>query len=181
MEMFIKPKELVKNSEYQSQKDRVLETLTPDMIEKPLLNLVNGFNSLPQCFTLQCCYGHFLYKGQNNPNSIEPLPINSAITSVEYRIAYIALCIENSDLGRMLLNNLKAIPSIDSSNIQFGCANWFWKRQVNSYALQVEPERYKDKDRVTLDFGEALKIEKVKNKFFKQLELLLAKTPITPG
>lgn len=181
METFTKPKELVENLEFQSQKDRVLKTLSPDMIEKPLLNLVNGFNSLPHCFTLQCCYGHFIYEDQSNPNNIEPLPVTTEIIGVEYRIAYIAFCIECSYLGKKLIDSLRSVPSIDPSNIQFGCANWFWNRQVNSYALQVEPQRFQDKDKVTLYYSEALIIEKVRNRFFKQLELLLAETPIIPG
>ena len=175
METFINPKELVENPGYQSQRDNVLRKLSPRMVEKPLLDLVNGFNSLSQCFTLQCCFGHFLYKGQKNPKNIEPLPVTNTITDVEYRIAYIAFCVENSVLGKKLLGDLKTIPSIDPNNIQIGCAKWFWQRQVNSYALQVEPERYKYKDKVKLDYNEALVIEKVKNRFFEHLELFLSK------
>jgi len=54
--------------------------------------------------------------------------------------------------------------------VQFCCADWFWKRQVNSYALQVEPERYKTKDKITINFQEALHIENVRNEFFRRIE-----------
>ena len=65
---------------------------------------------------------------------------------MEYKIAYIAFCIENSLLGRKLFESLKEITAIDPEYVQFCCAEWFWKRQINSYALQVEPDRLKRKD-----------------------------------
>ena len=73
------------------------------------------------------------------------------------------------------LEALKEITVIDTENIQFCCAEWFWKRQVNSYALQVESERFKYQDRAKLDYKEALHIEKIRNTFFVQLKELLQK------
>jgi len=75
-------------------------------------------------------------------------------------------------LGRGLLEALNEITAIDPKNIQFCCAEWFWKRQVNSYALQVQPDRFKQKDSARLDYGEALQIEKIRNEFFIQLKEL---------
>jgi hypothetical protein len=57
----------------------------------------------------------------------------------------------------------------------FCCAEWFWKRQVNSYALQVEPDRFKFEDKAILDYKEALRIEKIRNEFFVRLKELLQK------
>ena len=91
------------------------------------------------------------------------------------RIAYFAFCIDNSESGRMLFDDLKEITAIDPENIQFCCAEWFWKRQVNSYALQVEPDRFKHKDKAILDYKEALKIENIRNEFFVHLNELLQK------
>jgi len=79
----------------------------------------------------------------------------------------------NSEQGKFLYQHLRNIPSIDSEYIQFGCAQWFWERQVNSYALQVEPKRYMMKDRLSIDYWEALHIEKVKNNFLTQLKKLV--------
>ncbi len=42
-------------------------------------------------------------------------------------------------------HDLRQIPAIDPEYIQFGCAEWFWEAQVNSYALQVEPMRHMTK------------------------------------
>jgi hypothetical protein len=89
-------------------------------------------------------------------------------------MVYIAFCIENSASGRGLFKALKEITAIDPENVQFFCAEWFWKRQINSYALQVEPDRFKRKeDTAIIDFKEALCIEKIRNTFFIQLYELL--------
>ena len=175
METFTEPKELVENPRYQDQRQRSLAGLSNGIIDVPIIGLINAFNRLPYCFTLQSCYGHFSYTGQNDSHNLEPLPITDTIVRVEYRIVYICLCIENSDLGRELLEALNEITVIDPENIQFCCAEWFWKRQVNSYALQVQPDRFKHKDRAILDYGEALRIEKIRNEFFVQLRQLLRK------
>ena len=68
-----------------------------------------------------------------------------------------------------LFETLKQITAIDPENIQFCCAEWFWKRQVNSYALQVEPDKFKHQDTAILDYKEALHIENVRNEFFRRL------------
>jgi len=67
---------------------------------------------------------------------------------------------------------LKEIPAIDPENIQFCCAEWFWKRQVNSYALQLEPDRFKLKDTAIVDLKEAMHIEKIRDEFFIRLNEL---------
>ena len=148
------------------QKQRILFDLNDDMIDMPIVDLINGYNKLPCCFTLQSCYGHFVYEGQKDTHNLDPLPTKEIIAKVEYRIAYVAFCIENSASGRWLFEVLKEITAIDPENIQFCCAEWFWKRQVNSYALQVEPEKFKHQDTAILDYKEALHIEKVRNEFF---------------
>ena len=175
METFAEPKELVENPHYQDQRQKSLADLSNGMIDVPIIELINDFNRLPYCFTLQSCYGHFFYNGQNDSHNLEPLPITDTIARVEYKIAYICLCIENSDLGRGLLEALNEITALDPENIQFCCARWFWKRQVNSYALQVQPDRFRHKDRAILDTREALHIEKIRNEFFVQLQELLQK------
>lgn len=175
METFTKLKELTENPRYKEQRQKSLAGLTDAMIDVPIIEIIKGFNKLPYCFTMQSCYGHFLYKGQKNPHNLDPLSVTKTITIVEYRIAYIAFCIENDDSGRMLFEALKGITDIDPKNTQFCCAEWFWKRQVNSYALQVEPARFKHEDKAVLDYKEALKIEKIRNEFFVQLKELLRK------
>ena len=149
------------------------------MIDIPIIDLVNGYNKLSYCFTLQSCYGHFVYNGQKDFHNLEPLPVTGAIDKIEYRIAYIAFCIENSAAGRRFFETLKEVTSIDPENIQFCCAEWFWNKQINSYALQVEPDRFKRQDTAIIDFMEALHIEKIRNTFFIRLYELLECTKET--
>jgi hypothetical protein len=68
---------------------------------------------------------------------------------------------------------LAGIPTFDPEYIQFGCAEWFWERQINSFTLQVEPIRHLKKDKVRVTYQEALHIQKIRNKFFDRLETLL--------
>lgn len=173
METFTELKDLAENPHYQVQKRKILYDLNDDMIDTPIVDLINWFNKLPYCFTLQSCYGHFVYNGQKDTHNLDPLPAKEIIAQVEYRIAYIAFCIENSASGRGLFEALKEITAIDPENVQFCCAEWFWKKQINSYALQVEPDRFKRKDTAIIDFKEALHIEKIRNTFFIRLYELL--------
>ena len=162
----------MENPYYQDQRQTSLTNLSDEMIDAPIIDLIKGFNKLSYCFTMQSCCGHFVYDDQKDPYNFEPLPISEIIDRVEYRIAYICLCIENSDSGRGLLKSLNEITAIDPENIQFCCADWFWNKQVNSYALQVQPDRFKHKDSAILDYREALQIEKIRNEFFIQLREL---------
>ena len=173
MQTIIKPKELESNPSFVKQKRNTLAELTDGMIDKPIVDVVRGFNNLPYCFTLQCCYGHYVYNGHWDPHNLDPLPESDQISRVEYRIAYIAYCIDNSDEGRELFEKLQTITTIDPEYIQFCSARWFWRRQVNSYALQVEPDRFKHKDKVILDYKEALYIENLRGEFFRKFEELL--------
>lgn len=173
METYTELKPFIENPKYQMQRQNTLSTLADDMVDPPIVDLINRINKLPYCFTLQSCYGHFLYEGQKDLHNLEPLPDNDTISSVEYRIAYIAFCIENNSSGRGLFTACKEITVIDPENIQFCCAEWFWKRQINSFVLQVEPDRFKRWDKAILDYNEALKVEKIRDKFFVQLHTLL--------
>ena len=114
-------------------------------------------------------------RAQQDRNSTERLPISESIATVTYHIAYVALCLENSPAGKELLDDLMDIPAADPEFIQFGSADWFWARQVNSYALQVEPKRYMDKDQVTVDYREALHIQEVRDSFFSELRKIVHK------
>jgi hypothetical protein len=176
LETFTELKEFVNNPHYHEQRKKSLRSLNTSAIDTPIIEIVDSFTKLPYCFTLQSCYGHFLHDNQKNPENIKPLPISDRITSVEYRIAYIALCIQNSDAGILLFSGLREIPAIDPEYIQFGCAEWFWEKQVNSYALQIEPKRCMTKDVVPhISYQEALHIEKIRNEFFSEIKKIIQK------
>jgi len=174
LETFTALRDLVDNPHYHEQRQEYLGKLNISTIDTPIVDIISGLTKLPYCFTLQSCYGHFLYNNQKDHTNTEPLPISDSISSVEYRIAYIALCIQNNNSGRRLFSELKEISLIDPEYIQFGCAEWFWKRQVNSYALQVEPKRYMTLDKIPhIDYQEALHVQNVRNEFFSKLRKLI--------
>jgi len=93
METFTEIKPLVDNLLYQKQREKSLSRFDINTIDTPIIEIVNSFAKLPFCFTLQSCYGHFVYKNQKNLKNVEPLPDSDDISNVVYRIAYIALCI----------------------------------------------------------------------------------------
>ena len=125
MKTLTEPKKLVENPNYQEQRHKILAGLTDAMIDVPIIDIINDFNRLSCCFTMQSCYGHFIYNNQSDPHNLDPLPVTNKIENVEYRIAYIAFCIENSDSGRTLYKALKKITYVDPENIQFCSAEWF--------------------------------------------------------
>lgn len=169
METYTDLKELIENPSYSEQRARTLALLRDGMIDAPIVDLVKSLNALPHCFTLQCCYGHFVYPDQRDPHNLDPLPVTDTIDRVEYRIAYLSFCVENSGSGRELIETLREITALDPENIQFFCAEWFWERQVNSYALQVMPGRFRHLDSTVLMYEEALHVERLRYEFFQQL------------
>ena len=170
METYTEIKPFVKNPDFQEQRKQSLLNLNSALIDKPIVGLIKDFAKINYCFTLQCCYGHFIYKDQHDPHNLDPLPSTYISGKIEYRIAYIAVCIDFGKDGKILFEKLKAIGALDENYVQFGCADWFWERQVNSFVLQVEPERYKHDDKINIFYEEALHLEKVRNKFFKKLK-----------
>ena len=173
METFTHSKTIRENPQYPAQRRKWLDDLHDEMLDAPIVDLIHRFNRLPHCFTLQSCYGHFVHEGQTDIHNLDPLPKKESPRMVEYRIAYIAFCIENNVSGKKLFGKLKEMATIDPKNIQFGCAEWFWKKQINSFVLQVEPDRFKCKDKALLDFKEALQIEGLRNTLFVRLYKLL--------
>jgi hypothetical protein len=177
METFIEALAMVDNPDYSVQRLRALAKLDINDIDAPIADLIIRLNRQPYCFTLQCCYGHFVKTSLEHAHELCELPGLTDTTVVEYRIAYIAFCIENSPAGRTFLGELTLLTTIDPACVQFGCAEWFWKQQANSYILQVEPHSHKDKDRVRLGIREAECVETVRNRFFARLDKTLEHSP----
>lgn len=173
METYVDLKAFADNPGFKAQRQASLDQYDRTTIDPPMVEIIEGLIKRFHCFTLQSCYGHFLYPGQTELKNTAALPISGEITDVDYRIAYIALCIENSQSGRDLFGKLEKIQAIDPDYIQFGCADWFWKRQKNSFVIQVEPERYRKMDRIIIDYKEARHIERVRNDVFIQLRKIV--------
>lgn len=175
METFAPARPFVRHPTYQEDRERLLSCLDLESIDAPIRGLIEAFRGLPHCFTLQSCYGHFLHAAQTDPHSVERLPAHGA-GPVRYRIAYLALCIEDSAPGRRLRVLLATVPRIAADLVQFGSPGWFWQRQPNVYALQVEPERLKDRDAITVGYREALRIEEVRDRFFDRIAQVVRAT-----
>jgi len=175
METFIEAKSLIGNPAFNERRRMALGGLSFDDIDKPIVEVIKKITSISYCFTLQSCCGHFLYAGKKDPHNIEPVSLNAQDQDVEYRIAYLAICVQNNSRGRKLLEDISKIPSIDQKNIQYGSAEWFWERQINSFVVQVEPERFKWQDRCVIDYTEAIKLEEVRSLFWQEINEIVDK------
>ena len=157
---------------YTKDREDTLKALDLDSIDEPVVDIVTTFSKIPYCFTLQCCYGHFVCAPEQDPHDFDPMP-RSCTGLARYRIAYLAFCLNNSRRGRDLWRSLARVPMIDLEYVQFGSADWFWNRRVNSYVLQVEPSAQQLKDEVILGHTEALHLQGVRDLFFKEIRALL--------
>ena len=173
METFSKARDFVDHPDYLRDRKKALSGFRPGDIDPPIRDIVRDFALLPHCFTLQCCYGHFLWEGQKDMHNLEILPLQHR-GMIRYRIAYLALCIERGEKGANLQERLAAICRIDEAYVQFGSPDWFWQFYPNSFALQVEPDRYKMQDQVLLEHAEALHVQSVRNVFFQRVREILA-------
>ena len=174
METFTDAKPFVENPRYFQDRQDTLAALDSRAIDRPIADIIDDFSRLPYCFTLQSCYGHFLSTEGQDPHNLDPIPSHRT-GWIKYRIAYLALCIDNSPHGKALFDALARIPENDPARIQFGSAEWFWKRHVNSYALQVEPSKFKARDEVNLEYEEALDVQRSRDLFFGRIRELLEK------
>ena len=172
METFAPAREFVENPRFRSDRENILENLVLQEIDPPIRQLVARMSALPCCFTRQSCYGHFVCPSQPARDNLEPVPVD-ATGPVRYRIAYIAMCLENSVSGRAFRKALEQVTNVDNEYIQFGSPGWFWDRYTNSYALQVEPPSFINEDVVTIDRCEARRVQQVRDRFFIALAELL--------
>ena len=174
METFAPARPFVHNPGYRDDCQRVKAALDLNAVDAPIRVIITAFNKLHYCYTLQCCYGHFLHATQSNPHNMERLPAHD-IGLVQYRIAYLALCLEDSAPGIRLISLLEQVPEIGAGYIQFGSPRWFWEQHPNSYALQVEPECFCDRDAVTIEYQEALRMQSIRDRFFERLAEIAGK------
>jgi len=163
---------MVENARYSQDRQAALAALDLGSIDGPIVDIVRCFASLPHCFTLQSCYGHFMCAHEQDLHTLDPVPRGYA-GLVRYRIAYLPVCVENNCLGRALLKSLRRIASNDPDYVQFGSADWFWENWANSYALQVEPARYMTADEAILQCEEALHVQQTRDLFFTELRKLV--------
>lgn len=167
METYIPHKPFTSHPTFEMDRDAALNSLDPSAVDPQIRLLVNAINTHPQIFTLQCCHGHFVTE---DGRELTHLDEGRAGESLLYRLAYLAVCIADNEAGRQFRTLLMDLPArIDPENVQFGSATWFWDQWPNSYVVQVMPDRYKELDKVRIDYAEALELEKIRDAFFAAL------------
>lgn len=169
METFIPLKKFAPNPRFQEQRAKELANLDLDEIDPPLRDLIQGLSQQPYCFTLQCCYGHFVHKANQDRHSIAPLPNRDPGGSILYRLAYLTIALEQGPDGLDILREFEDIRRVDPEHIQVGCSSWFWDNQVNTFVIQAEPDRYKHQDTATVNYREAKRLERARGLIFEQL------------
>jgi hypothetical protein len=182
VETFVEARQLVKDPSFEEHRRRALAeldvALTSNAIDVAITDMIRRFSRVPYCFTIQSCHGHFV----SNESGAEIDPSSEAergsVSSIRYRIAYIALCVQDSAEGRSLLEDLKTLVDIDPDYIQYGSANWFRNRCPNTYVLQVEPSRSACQDAVDVSAEEAKHLAETRDKFFKGLDGVLARREV---
>ncbi len=121
LETFTEARESVQNARYAQDRLDALAALDSRSIDAPIVDIVAGLAALPHCFTLQSCYGHFVCSVDDSPRDLEPIAPGCR-HAVTYRIAYLALCLEDSQRGRALQRALARVPEVAPGYIQFGSA-----------------------------------------------------------
>lgn len=172
LETFTAAKPLINNANFAIQRQAALSSLDIHAIDEPIRDVIKALNRVSFCFTIQSCFGHFVFGKRTDPRNLELLPQRKVPDSIEYRIAYVALCVHKSAPAARFLNELSDIQKINPQYIQYGCAHWFWERHVNSYVIQVEPERHSDKDSIRINYREAKHIEELKRDVFIHIHSL---------
>jgi hypothetical protein len=167
METYTPPKPFENYPGFQTDRQVALGNLDIARIDDPLVELIRDLNTLPYLFTLQCCHGHFLTTAGRE---ISDFDSSGPSSTVEYRLAYIAFCLENSPSGKEFARQLNSIPlTVERNLVQFCSAQWFWDQWVNSYALQLMPPRFNDKDKAVIDYHEAREVKRVRDIMFAYL------------
>jgi hypothetical protein len=178
VETFTQARPLVDDPEFDARRRRSLDErermLASGSIDAPIASLIDRIRSIPYCFTLQSCSGHFRGADGVDHHSVKDLPASDdGEGAVLYRIAYLAFCIKNCGDGDKLLADLTAVPAVDPNFVQFGCAGWFWRGCVNSYVLQVEPVRFATEDCAEVSLAEALRVETVRDRFYVRVDEII--------
>lgn len=173
METFCIAKYMAPDADFEERRRAAIKEIDLRQLDTPLRPLIERLSTFPYCFSLQCCWGHFVHDMQPNRHWIGPLGNVWEDAAITYRLAYLAVCLKRDESGVKLLHDLKGLTEIDPEYVQFGSAEWFWERRINSYAVQVMPDRFKNRDTAEVGIEEARHLEKVKLRMFEQLDQLM--------
>ena len=180
METFTHAKPFTRHPGYAADREKAHRELAEEMIrgsiDTPLLPLIREWIPIHHCFTVQCCFGHFVHDLEpDTENLVPPSRYKGKIETVRYRLAYVAVCIQNNSHGKEMFADLEDLAADNPDYIQFGSADWFWERLVNTYCIQLEPERLKNADSGVITLDEALHLETLREHFFQRLAGIVRK------
>jgi hypothetical protein len=180
METFTSARPFTLHPGYASDRDKTNRELEEEMlsgsIDAPLLPIIRDWMPITHCFTVQCCFGHFVHDREPDiENLVPPSRYRGKIETVRYRLAYVAVCIQDTICGREMYADLEELAADNPDYIQFGSAGWFWERLVNTYCIQLEPERLKNTDSGLIAMDEALHLEMLRKNFFQRLAGIVQK------
>lgn len=173
MQTFCPERPLAPNLRFMAQKRRARGAVRYDDIDAPIRDTVYALFGLAWCFPMQSCWGHFVSPRRPGQRDVSPLDPAYLERRYHYHIAYVTLCLDDSVAGREGLAALRAMPrAVDPACVQFGCAAWFWGRQVNSYVLQVQPERETGQDALDVSGAEALRLQAAREGLWARLRTM---------
>ena len=109
METFTEVKPFADNPDFQTQRLKKLKNLEFSIIDKPIVDIIRYILGFDYCFTLQSCYGHFVHIHQKDRHNVAPLSTFNIPEEIEYRLAYVAICLDNNDKGKELFNSHKRL------------------------------------------------------------------------
>lgn len=174
MKTFTPPRPFVHARGFRERREDMLSELRQGIaegtIDPPIVPLLEDFARIRSCYTIQSCWGHFVHELQPETRNLAPVhDYRGRVEQVLYRIAYLALCIEESPDGHALCRELAGMQTIDPEFILFGSADFFWKMVPNTYVLQVVPEWGKEEDSMWVGIEEAIRLEEARARFFAAL------------
>jgi hypothetical protein len=174
VQAFTEPRIPEPNQDFARQREEALVRLDLEGLDCPLRDLVSRLAEMPCCFPVESCCGHYAILDGGRRRVFDSLPpLNGSTTSVLYRVAHVALCLDDSPSGRDLLRELRAVPAIAPERVQFGCVDHLWERQINTFVLQVVPWPHRFVDDVLLLPAEATEVEEARRWFFNRLDDLV--------
>ena len=64
METFTTARNFIDNPQFTLKRHQSLKNLNLDAIDTPIVDIISNLSQLSYCYTLQCCWGHFIHEKQ---------------------------------------------------------------------------------------------------------------------
>lgn len=148
-----------------------LHLLDLSVIDIPIVDTVYKYSKLECCYPVQSCWGHFDHAYSFWGRGAAVNCLNRGQT-MRYRIAYLALCLDDSEHGAFLLELLRQVPQCVGGSVQFGSAKWFRELHNNIYVVQTAPPHCIYLDSCYIDKKEAQYIHKSRCDMWYYLDMI---------